>query len=572
MLHKQIHNHAKKHVKIAHDHIQEHGHKWLWILSILFTAILVYPYFSNAQDIGTDSCENWAIDIGTCAICPQWYIIDEAQQCIQQNNEETQEENNEEIQEENNEEIQEENNTTGTCILTIQKPISWDIVGWDFSIQWVANNNCIQTETINIDIRDHNQQWITIGTTTIQAQELVFSSTWLATTWLYTITGFDQENNLYTIYTGAYSGNYTDFATWYKIRIIKNNNTIVAETNDIFTIDNKKPSIMDLYMSFSNVISWYVWKIWTGTITFTSDESITWTVFSVLWTTVIPTTYTQNNNTYTYTIPLNKIIATWAIALTATVKDIAWNENTIYGTSTIIFDNQIPKIWNFSVTGWVGWVSIKRETDKQTKFNFSYTKSGTENTFYYTGRIYNTKHQYTITNTKKWENYIFQINVSDILENTKTLWWDIDINQDGVVSIGFNQNSIDILPLSPEAESELYLKILEAEVAKFQACKAWIILTQQDIPIMNKKITLQIPTINKNMTKQTMTAFLLLFTNKVKLRTDLSQQELGDIANIINNFLVVLKLTDDDNNACQQSMSNYYIGVFESMMTNMNFF
>jgi hypothetical protein len=89
---------------------------------------------------------------------------------------------------------------------------------------------------------------------------------------------------------------------------------------------------------------------------------------------------------------------------------------------------------------------------------------------------------------------------------------------------------------------------------------------------MNKKITLQIPTINKNMTKQTMTAFLLLFTNKVKLRTDLSQQELGDIANIINNFLVVLKLTDDDNNACQQSMSNYYIGVFESMMTNMNFF
>jgi len=53
MIHKKI----KKHAKRAHAHMKTHGHTIIWILSLVFFIVLVYPYFSNAEQ-GEDVCPN----------------------------------------------------------------------------------------------------------------------------------------------------------------------------------------------------------------------------------------------------------------------------------------------------------------------------------------------------------------------------------------------------------------------------------------------------------------------------------------------------------------------------------
>jgi hypothetical protein len=139
-----------------------------------------------------------------------------------------------------------------------------------------------------------------------------------------------------------------------------------------------------------------------------------------------------------------------------------------------------------------------------------------------------------------------------------------------VVSIQFHQANIPTISL--EAETNLYLQILQNEVNKFKACRDALTLNTVNIPVGTKNIQLQVPVINKAQVKNAMNGFLLLFTNKVKTRTELSQAELTEVATIINNFLVILKLTNDNENTCQQSMSNYYLGAFENMMSQMKFF
>jgi hypothetical protein len=209
-------------------------------------------------------------------------------------------------------------------------------------------------------------------------------------------------------------------------------------------------------------------------------------------------------------------------------------------------------------------------TDLSAKFNMSYTKSGTANTVYHTGTQYGTAHTYTVQNTQNNSTYIFNLSVSDILGNTRSLSGDIAISSTGVVSIGFDQGNIPTI--SPEAETNLYLQILQNEVNKFKACRDALTLNTVNIPVGTKNIQLQVPVINKAQVKNAMNGFLLLFTNKVKTRTELSQAELTEVATIINNFLVILKLTNDNENTCQQSMSNYYLGAFENMMLQMKFF
>ena len=133
-------------------------------------------------------------------------------------------------------------------------------------------------------------------------------------------------------------------------------------------------------------------------------------------------------------------------------------------------------------------------------------------------------------------------------------------------------NSNDIIQLSGQVETNLYLQILQNEINKFQTCKSAITFTNQTIPVGTKSVTIKIPTISNNGVKQTMLTFLLLFTNKVQEKTALSQTELNTVAEAVNNFLVVIKLVDDDNNNCEQKMSTYYLSQFEQLMSSMSFF
>jgi len=106
MIHKKIHTQAKR----AHAHIQNHGHKRLWLLSGVFIVILAYPYFSNAQSTTIsattpDLClnieevqaslpANHEIDTNGDCVCADGFERDSENNCVE---EQENEENTEEI-------------------------------------------------------------------------------------------------------------------------------------------------------------------------------------------------------------------------------------------------------------------------------------------------------------------------------------------------------------------------------------------------------------------------------------------------------------------------------------------
>lgn len=742
-----LHKHIVKHAKRAHAHVQDHGHKWLWLLSWVFFFILIYPYFSNAQgtwwamqDICTNgdnspSLYDCICDVGgesseeICPIqeeseeptdlcpnidevqeqIPEWYELDEEGDCIEIEEEaivdvctnidgiqetvpEGQELNNDnecvpveqvticEDEEANNFEqegactfdIPEEvvdpitaivtysptsgTNTTGNvvatvtwfsttgvtvtssgwatytfiengshtftfenedgatgsvvasvdwiapvqltttiqeCEIIVQTPTSGSIVAGSFDITWSADN-CNDEEAVTIQLRDHNNQRINIGTWILEDEEFSFNSTWLASTGFYTITGLHlsgtsrqetsggvvvasgvyTQDTVYNMYTWAYAGVYTNYATGYKLRLVDENGDVFAESNGTFTIDNQKPVLSNFIVSFAPLVSGQVGRSGIMTASFTSNEQLTgWVTFTILGTTVVPTSGSVSGNTYTYTIPLTSVVASGALTFTANVADLAANTWSLYGTSATVLNNRIPAINNFMfTTGTVsGSINLSWKTDVATKYNLSYYKSGTAGTTYFTGTTYGTSHTYTMANIQNNNHYPFAITVLDNLSNNNTLQGVLYKSATGSLSISL-QSSNDILQLSWQAEANLYLQILQNEINKFQTCKAALTFTNQNIPVANKTVTLKIPTIQNNGVKQTMLAFLLLFTNKVKDKTTLSQVELNTVADAVNNFLVIIKLVDDNGNSCDQKMSTYYLSQFEQLMSSMNFF
>lgn len=498
--------------------------------------------------------------------------------------------------------------TTPECTqpnLSFITPASGAVVWGRFSIvrTW-TDGSCF--EWYAIDLLDHNNQrigfWRKAGSWRFQVYEravtgldfavtgqfnntITFDSTLLAYTWYYTITGIHlsgtthsgvtyTQDTIYNIYTGWYqTWTYTDYATWYKLRIRKND-IILAESNGTFTIDNRKPILTSLTSSFAPLFNWYVGKAAIMTASFTATEQLTGgTTFTILGTTVTPTSVVQSWSTYSFTVPLNTVTASGSLAFTAHVTDLAGNTGAIYGTSSIILNNIVPAISNFSfATGTAsGSINLSWKTNISTRYNLSFSKSGTVGTTYFTGTTYGTSHTYTMTNIQHGHQYPFVITALNNVDNNATLQWTLHRSTTGVLSISL-QSSNDILQLSWQAETNLYLQILQNEISKFQSCKAAINFTNQTIPVGNKNITIKIPTITSNSVKQTMLTFLLLFTNKVKEKTTLSQAELNIVADAVNNFLVVIKLVDDDNNNCEQKMSTYYLSQFEQLMNSMSFF
>jgi hypothetical protein len=59
------------------------------------------------------------------------------------------------------------------------------------------------------------------------------------------------------------------------------------------------------------------------------------------------------------------------------------------------------------------------------------------------------------------------------------------------------------------------------------------------------------------------------FTTILVKRIDgkaLRQSELDEIFEDLNNFLIIVKLVKDDENACKQNMSQYYINRFKKTL------
>jgi len=496
------------------------------------------------------------------------------------------------------------------CAIEITSPSSGDSVWWSFPIQRESNEDC-DDDSITIQLRDHNNQRMDIGTWFIYDEEFVFASTGLASTGRYTITGLhlsgttreiEDENGAiidsgtyvedtpYIVYTGAYTGEYTDFATGYMLRLVDSeNNTILTELEGTFTIDNQAPEILERNESLSGhyltggttgEMTYILWSESILTFNLTGSEELTWFTLQISGSSrgleII-----EDSDTYNYILSIdmkkNKNL-TWDIEYILQYQDIANNQaSKTWTRDNYTIDTVKPNINDLSIQrhegSWSqdGSIGMAWETDKATVFDIAYGEWEEEYTVVQT-ESYDTEHSASLTWIEINVEYWFIINIYDQLQNHKVVEWTMSVDNTGELTVELIQESDDILQMSEEVETSLYLQILQNEVNKFKACRENLTYNQQTIDIWENELTLLLPVMSQTRVKNAMAVFILPFVNKVKTRTELSQAALHEIANIVNNFLVVLKLTDDDNNACEQKVSNYYMGQFGQMMEQMNFF
>ena len=108
-------------------------------------------------------------------------------------------------------------------------------------------------------------------------------------------------------------------------------------------------------------------------------------------------------------------------------------------------------------------------------------------------------------------------------------------------------------------------RILKAEVNKFNECKKDLTFNDVDVKVKNTTYTLQMPEFTKTQMKKIVSAFTLFIIDEVK-NTTMTKSDIQEITDKFDNFLVVLKLLRDDDNSCQQNLSNYHIRQFKQVL------
>ena len=74
------------------------------------------------------------------------------------------------------------------------------------------------------------------------------------------------------------------------------------------------------------------------------------------------------------------------------------------------------------------------------------------------------------------------------------------------------------------------------------------------------------PEFQKSQMKKIVNAFTLFILDEVKNKSSMSKSDIQKITDKFDNFLVVLKLLRDDDNSCQQNLSNYHIVQFKHVL------
>jgi hypothetical protein len=173
--------------------------------------------------------------------------------------------------------------TCNAADLQMTKPLHGDSVGGLFPItRNYLTNDCSlsgNVQQLTVQLWDHNSQWINVATVPSTSTGVTFDSKTLVNTGLYTITGLN-ASGVYNIYTGIYTGAYTTFATGYKIRILDGSGNVFLTGENLFTIDNKKPTITGITVSLNGVTGGYIGINGIAKITFTADEELTGNVVS----------------------------------------------------------------------------------------------------------------------------------------------------------------------------------------------------------------------------------------------------------------------------------------------------
>lgn len=378
--------------------------------------------------------------------------------------------------------------------------------------------------------------------------------TWGYYTWAY-LTG------------GYFTGGYTtwEYLTWGYLTwgILTGCITIITDT--------QKPSITGITLSLKGVTSNYIGSGGTAKIVFSADEELSGNVITIRWS---PANFvSKSGSLYTYLQTLSTSNTEWPLAFSIAYSDIAGNTGAYTSTGPIIFDKTAPIISWFTLSGDdIVWFTLGRTSNENTKYDMNYTISWavTKNI---TWTNYSTNFSQLITGITIGNVLTFQIRVSDVIGNKTQLTGTIGISISGQVNFTYAIVWTTIATTNTTGSAvastgslALFAQTLQNEINKFNDCRNAIQYQDIDINILDKNMVIHMPTFDQEYMKQIVNAFTLFMISKLKEDVNLTSTDLNFITNKFNNFLVILKLLRENNNVCQQNLSNYHIMQFQETL------
>jgi len=558
---KRVIHHVKRHTRSVGSHLKDHHKKYMFGLisaallykavSLILAAIFVnnvWMHYSYADDIQDP------IDTET-------EIIEEI-------------ESDDELVDEWDDELPSSNWICGPEDIIFLRPLSGEILRWDIDMEWeYENTDCIGSSFI-IKLRDANTQYVTIWTANYSNTWSIFDSS-LLYSWFYNITWLNASGNEIVLHTWQYLWVNTRYFSWHKIVMYLSNMDVLYEWDD-FTIDNEIPTLDNVNLIVTWVNSGYVWLNTDVLINFDSSEELTGITVNVLGTNALLTNKSWNN--YTYSMGLSVENTQWNIVYNIEFEDLAWNTGYVEWSSNVKFDRTIPAVTELIFTRTWDYIKLQLDTNELSKLNFIYTLSW-NNTWYSYDTQYLTSHTYMFSGVNTWQYYNYSISIRDFANNIWYVWWyfklsgdTIDYTYDNIgsgemlVSLWFNTWDINTGDINTWS---MIQKIIE-EIEKFKACRESITdLNNINIPIRSYSAAVKMPEFDKSYVKKLVSAFSIVLFDRVG-KVWLNQSEINIITSEFNDFLIILKLIQDDENQCEQNLSNHYMSKFKNTLEKYN--
>lgn len=224
-------------------------------------------------------------------------------------------------------------------------------------------------------------------------------------------------------------------------------------------------------------------------------------------------------------------------------------------------DNTLPTLSQFILTGSIAsgrYISFT--ASEPVRFALQYLQSGSSAQVEYLQDDSLTGHEYTLSGIQLETRYDFTLQLDDVVHNTGNYKGSFVISSTGSVILSYALSSGSLVTTGVLMELS---NILKEEINKFNTCKAALEYNDIELNIHKNMYMLHIPSFTKTYVKQVVSAFTLLVLDRVEQDKALTQPELQEITDKFDNFLIILKLIRDDENACKQNLSNYHISQFK---------
>ena len=243
-------------------------------------------------------------------------------------------------------------------------------------------------------------------------------------------------------------------------------------------------------------------------------------------------------------------------------SDIAWNTWYYERYDNIELDYTAPIMENINMTKSWDEIRVTFDTDGITDAYLVYMISWAKSTNSLESNS-KTGHEFVLNSIRNKLIYNYSISIEDEAKNKLNIWWNFYISWDKVI---FTNKEIRAGDLITEAWFKSWdEQELKDKLNSFDKCSEDIKFTRMNLPIDWMTWKLVMPSFSNSSVNQMTNAFTTLLVKRIDGKA-FSQKDLDEIFEDLNNFLIVVKLVKDDNNACKQNMSQYYINRFKKTL------